>query len=156
MYHPAMTCLAENVSSIELGPCACLDYMLYTSCCVLHIPCACTYGMVTCLLLSIYVLAIYILMSTTQLDRSRSPTMQPSARMRSEGYSTWSVCLCVCVCVCPPLSSRNYAANKRYERLQRHMGSKNKKVFCLCFAYRHFVARALSCLYARMYIHVCA
>ena len=24
----------------------------------------------------------------------------PSARMRSEGYSTWSVCLCVCVCVC--------------------------------------------------------
>ena len=24
----------------------------------------------------------------------------PSARMRSEGYSTWSVCLCVCVSVC--------------------------------------------------------
>ena len=27
--------------------------------------------------------------------------------------------------------SRNYAANKIYERLQRHMGSKNKKAFCL-------------------------
>ena len=26
--------------------------------------------------------------------------MYPSARMRSEGYCTWSVCLCVCVCVC--------------------------------------------------------
>ena len=24
----------------------------------------------------------------------------PSARMRSEGYSTWSVCLCVCLSVC--------------------------------------------------------
>ena len=26
--------------------------------------------------------------------------IQPSARMRSEGYSTWSVCLSVCVCGC--------------------------------------------------------
>ena len=23
-------------------PCACLDYMLYTSCCILHAPCTCT------------------------------------------------------------------------------------------------------------------
>ena len=41
--------------------------------------------------------------------------------------------LSVCVSVCPALYSRispSYAANKRYERLQRHMGSKNKKVFC--------------------------
>ena len=47
------------------------------------------------------------------------------------------VCLSVCLCsVCPLLYSRisrNYAANKRYERLQRHMGSKKKKVRALFF-----------------------
>ena len=40
----------------------------------------------------------------------------------------------LCVCVCPPLysrTSRNYAANKKYERFQRHLGSKTKKAFCL-------------------------
>ena len=40
--------------------------MLYTSCCILHTPCA-----ITCLLLR----TCLHLMSTTQLDRSRSPTM---------------------------------------------------------------------------------
>ena len=40
-----------------------------------------------------------------------------------------TVCVSVCLSVCPLLYSRisrNYAANKRYERLKRHMGSKNK------------------------------
>ena len=119
MYHPAMTCacIAENVSSyisyrVEgFTPCACLDYMIYTSFCILHTPCACTYDNVlasqdvfiasftpcACLDYMIYtsfcilhtpcactydnVLAsqdVFIAMhisSTTQLDRSRSPTM---------------------------------------------------------------------------------
>ena len=45
--------------------------MLYTSCCILHSPCACTYS--ACFSGSVY---SYIhLMSTTQLDRFRSPTM---------------------------------------------------------------------------------
>ena len=64
-------CIAENVSSYIISwgftSCACLDYMLYTSCSMcMYIPSACFSG-------SVY---SYIhLMSTTQLDRSRSPTM---------------------------------------------------------------------------------
>ena len=77
------------------------------------------------------------------------------------------LCVCLCVCVSAPLysrTSRNYAANKKYERLQRHLGSKNKKAFCLRKLERylltirigHFVARALSCLYACVCIvYVC-
>ena len=41
MYRPVMTRL--HFSSWGFTPCACLDYMLYTLCCVLHTPCACTY-----------------------------------------------------------------------------------------------------------------
>ena len=36
----------------------------------------------------------------TRLARSRSPIIKPSARMRSEGYGSRTVCVCVCVCVC--------------------------------------------------------
>ena len=48
--------------------------MLYTSCCVLHTPCACTCDN---LLASqdVFIRSYIHLMSTTQLDRSRSPTM---------------------------------------------------------------------------------
>ena len=46
--------------------------MLYTSCCVLHTPSACTYDN---LLASQDVFIAIHLMSTMQLDRSRSPTM---------------------------------------------------------------------------------
>ena len=59
----------------------------------------------------------------------------PSACMRSDGYSTWSVC--------QPLYSRislNNAANKRYERLQHHMGSINKKPFCALLEVRALLA----------------
>ena len=48
--------------------------MLYTSCCILHTPCACTYDN---LLASqdVFIHSYIHLMSTAQLDRSRSPTM---------------------------------------------------------------------------------
>ena len=48
--------------------------MLYTSCCILHTPCACTYDN---LLASqdVFIRSYIRLMSTAQLDRSRSPTM---------------------------------------------------------------------------------
>ena len=45
--------------------------------------------------------------------------------MRSEGYSTWSVCLCVCVCVCVGTYSRTTckkAAKNRYQWVQCHTG----------------------------------
>ena len=79
--------------------------------------------------------------------------------MRSEGYSTWSVCLCVCVCVCPPLysrTSRNYAENKRYERLQRHMGNKNvRKLECYLLTVRNIRSAILSHVHSCLYACVC-
>ena len=40
--------------------------------------------------------------------------------MRSEGYSTWSVCLCVCVSVTTFSATARYNAhNKTYHRLQQ-------------------------------------
>ena len=74
---------------------------------------------------------------------------KPSARMRSEGYGTWSVCLsvcvCVCVCVCVSVTRfsatvRNKAAKIRYQRFQRYTGLIQKmahqlEVFlCVCDA----------------------
>ena len=56
--------------------------------------------------------------------------------MRSEGYSSRSVCLCVCVSVC--LCVRDYswttgyeAAYERYQQLQCHKGLKNNVAILL-------------------------
>ena len=54
-------------------------------------------------------------METTVTQESRSlvafgvESSLPSARMRSEGYGSRTVCVCVCVCVSRPLicDSRN-------------------------------------------------
>ena len=53
--------------------------------------------------------------------------------MRSEGYSTWSVCLCVCLCVCYSTShfSRDYLHLKRYQPPQRRMKVEKVKRFSL-------------------------
>ena len=75
-----------------------------------------------------------------------------------------SVCLSVCLSVCPPLYSRishNYVANKRDERLQRHMGSQNKKPFCLKIKVRPLLAHhgtlgrpfCCTCTLCILYVH---
>ena len=56
--------------------------------------------------------------------------------MRSEGYSTWSVCLYVCVSVCLSVTTfsattRNNAPNKIYQQLQRDMSKVLKVAFSL-------------------------
>ena len=60
--------------------------------------------------------------------------------MRSEGYSTWSVCLSVCLFVCLSvcLSVDDYsrttgyeAAYERYQQLQRYKGMKNNVAILL-------------------------
>ena len=62
--------------------------------------------------------------------------INPRLRMRSEGYSTWSVCLSVCLFVC--LSVDDYsrttgyeAAYERYQQLQRYKGMKNNVAILL-------------------------
>ena len=48
--------------------------------------------------------------------------------MRSEGYSTWCVCLSVSLCVDAYSGTTGYeAAYKRNQRLQNHKCVKNKK-----------------------------
>ena len=56
--------------------------------------------------------------------------------MRSEGYSTWSVCLSICLSVC--LSVYNYsrttgyeAAYEQYQQLQCYKGKKNNLAILL-------------------------
>ena len=56
--------------------------------------------------------------------------------MRSEGYSSRSVCLCVCVCVC--VCVYNYsrttgyeAVYGRYQQLQCYKGKKNNVAILL-------------------------
>ena len=52
--------------------------------------------------------------------------------MRSEGYSTWSVCLSVCLSVCFPYSgsTRNEKYNERYHRVKcQFCGNIKKAVF---------------------------
>ena len=52
--------------------------------------------------------------------------INPQARMHSEGYSTWSVCLCVCLCVYDYSHTTGYeAAYERYQQLQCYKGFKN-------------------------------
>ena len=49
--------------------------------------------------------------------------IKPSARMRSEGYSTWSVIPSVCLSVTTfSATTRNKAAKKRYQRVQYYTG----------------------------------
>ena len=49
----------------------------------------------------------------------------PSARMRSEGYSSRSVRLCVCLCVHDYSRTTGYeAAYELYQQLQCHKGKK--------------------------------
>ena len=57
-------------------------------------------------------------------------------RMRSEGYSTWSVCLCVCLSVTTfSATTHNKAAKKRYQRLQYSIGKMVIFVKVLCSSY---------------------
>ena len=54
--------------------------------------------------------------------------------MRSEGYSSRSVCLCVCVCVCVYDYSRTTgyeAAYERYQQLRCYKGRKNNVAILL-------------------------
>ena len=52
--------------------------------------------------------------------------------MRSEGYSTWSVCLCVCLSVTTfSATARNNAPNKIYQRFRQDMSKVLKMVFSL-------------------------
>ena len=74
--------------------------------------------------------------------------------MRSEGYSTWCVCLSVCLSVTTfSATARNNAPNKIYQRLQRDMSKVLKMAFSLkmlgsevmaLFAYRGSVQRCCS------------
>ena len=54
--------------------------------------------------------------------------------MRSEGYSSRSLCVCVCVCVCVYDYSRTTgyeAAYERYQQLQYYKGKKNNVAILL-------------------------
>ena len=52
--------------------------------------------------------------------------------MRSEGYSTWSVCLSVCVCVYDYSRTTGYgAAYERYPQLQCYKGKKTNVAILL-------------------------
>ena len=52
--------------------------------------------------------------------------------MRSEGYSSRSVCLCVCVCVYDYSRTTGYeAAYERYQQLQCYKGKKNNVAILL-------------------------
>ena len=68
--------------------------------------------------------------------------------MRSEGYSTWSVCVCVVFCLSVTTFSataRNNAPNKIYQQLQRDMS----KVFKMAFSFhslRRYLPMRLSTL----------
>ena len=59
----------------------------------------------------------------------------PSARMRSEGYSSCPVCVCVCVClsVCYHYSGTTgyEAAKEGYQRPERYVGIVFKKAIFL-------------------------
>ena len=51
---------------------------------------------------------------------SACPSLLPSARMRSEGYCSWSVCVCVCVyrsVTALAASASAYTSNQRYSRV---------------------------------------
>ena len=48
--------------------------------------------------------------------------------MRSEGYSTWSVCLSVCLSVQTSWTTGYGAAYERYQQLQCYKGMKNNNV----------------------------
>ena len=65
--------------------------------------------------------------------------------------------MCVCVSAALFSHSRNYAANKRYERVQRHMGSKTKKAFRKLERYLLTIWSAiLSHVHSHVYTHACA
>ena len=52
--------------------------------------------------------------------------------MRSEGYSSRSVCLCVCVCVYNYSRTTGYEADYgRYQQLQCYKGKKNNVAILL-------------------------
>ena len=67
---------------------------------------------------------------------AKLPCYYPSARMRSEGYSSRSVCLSVCLFVCLFVSiysrTTGYeAAYERYQQLQCYKGRKNNVAILL-------------------------
>ena len=58
--------------------------------------------------------------------------INPRLRMRSEGYSTWSVCLFVCLSVDDYSRTTGYeAAYERYQQLQRYKGMKSNVAILL-------------------------
>ena len=75
-------------------------------------------------------------MVSDRLAGKKNNNYLPSARMRSEGYSSRSVCLCVCVCVCVCVydysrTTGYEAAYERYQQLQCYKGRKNNVAISL-------------------------
>ena len=67
---------------------------------------------------------------------SHAHIVNPRLRMRSEGYSSRSVCLCVCECVCVCVydysrTTGYEAAYERYQQLQCYKGRKNNVAILL-------------------------
>ena len=67
-----------------------------------------------------------------QLNIIMHEIAQPSARMRSEGYSSRSVCLFVCLSVYDYSRTTGYeAAYEPYQQLQCYKGKKNNVAILL-------------------------